>query len=652
MEMMMFDQTIIKKMLEASYAYYVIGRPIMSDLEYDGLVELVRNQEPDHPILYKIGHPPSNAWKASKHKLPMGSLNKCNTEEEFRKWVKRLEDSYLDGKPAELLIQVKLDGLSVSLEYENGIFVKGTTRGDGVEGEDISANIKLMNKHVMTAGNLTGAIRAEILLSRDNFHRINSILPDRDKYENPRNAAAGICRRLDGRFCEYLFMISYDILSEESSTLNEIEKVKRIEELGFQIPKAVIGDVDTIVEAYNKIKEHRKEIIMDIDGTVIKIVDTGILKVAGIAAGKPRAQIAWKFDPPGSATTFLNEIWDVGRTGVVTPLALLSPVKIEGSTIKRATLHNIAEIARLGIGRGDLVMVVKANDIIPKIISVIEHKGKPIIIPTKCPSCGSPLENDGTRLTCNNDDCSVKNFYRIMNWIKVTKIEQIGEALAQALRGAGKLSSIAALYALKKEDISRLEGWGDQSAGMVMDNIDGTRTLKPEIFLSAIGIPSISNRTAEDLVKAFGSLEGVIKATREEIAGLKGFSDVSATTIHDGLRKFMPEIETLLQIIKLGTNAPQGILSGASFCFTGAMDQPRAFYQKLVEAKGGRNLSTVTKDLTYLVCNENKGSSKSVKAIKFGVQVITEAQFIDMVGEIPLKIESKSKIEMASLFED
>jgi DNA ligase (NAD+) len=645
-------EPFIQKILEAKHAYYTLGKPIMSDQEYDGFITMIESIEPDHPILNMIGSNPSPLWKSAKHHIPMGSLLKVNTEQEFRAWAERLLNQYPEG--VIFVIQLKLDGLSISLDYVNGVFVRGVTRGNDNEGEDITPNIRRMKDHLESIPGFTGSVRAEILLSRSDFDRINSVLPNDDKYENPRNAAAGISRRLDGRFCQYLFMMAYNFVSPDFFSKTESIKVETLKKLGFRATHVVVGNVDAMVEAYNKIKEMRKELTVDIDGTVIKVDNIDIFETAGYVGGKPRAHIAWKFDPPGAATILNEVIWDVGRTGVVTPVGIVEPVKIEGSTITRVTLHNVAEIIRLNVKIFDVVMLIKANDIIPKITSVIETKetNPPIVIPTHCPRCGSLLENDGTRLFCRNDQCYGKNLFRIMNWVKVTDIEQLGESLVKVLYSEEKLNSIADIYGLTVESISKLEGWGQSSAETIIENINGTRTLKPETFLAGIGIPTISHRTAEELLKAFKTVDGVLLATHEQICALKGFSDVSATAVIEGLRKFEGEIRKLMEIIKLGEDKKEGKLSGKSFCFTGAMANPRTYYQKLVTDHGGRNMSTVTKDLMYLVCNEDKGSSKSVKARKFGTQIISEQEFLEMVGEENVLSKSEYKIEMPSLFDE
>jgi DNA ligase (NAD+) len=364
----------------------------------------------------------------------------------------------------------------------------------------------------------------------------------------------------------------------------------------------------------------------------------------GITRNRPKAQRAWKFEPPGAATIFKKETWEVGRTGVVTPLAHLEPVLIDGSEIKKATLHNIAEINRLKIGRGDIVMVIKAGDIIPKITKVLTHMNDPISIPEKCPSCGSDLTNDSIKLICENDFCPQKIFYRILNWIKVTKIEEFGESLAEKLSKAGKLTKILDIYRIQEEDIAELDKWGETSAKKVLDNIDKTYTLTPVVFLTALGIPGISESTSEELLKAFGTLENLMDKNVEEIKALKGFSDISANNIVSGLLKYKPDITELLKVLTI-EEEKKGILDGKSFCFTGSMSKPRTYYQNLVKKHGGINKNSVVKDLFFLVCNEDKGSKKSEKADKYHIPIINEKTFCQMINEPIESLIPESKIE-------
>lgn len=630
-------QTVINRLIIADSAYETTGHPIMTDEEYDPLRALAEEHSPNHPYFEKVGHNVSSSWKKADHNISMGSLEKVHTEEEFFKWASKFKPDTI------FALQYKLDGLSISLDYDTKL-VKAITRGDGTIGENILNNINLMSGFKKEIPNFIGSVRAEIILLKKLFEDINSVLSEDNKYSNARNAASGISRRLDGKYSQYLQLIFYDI----TEPLNEQYKIKRLKKLGFETPHQVVGDKNKIADIFKTIGVLRTELPFDIDGIVIKVDSHEIQEDMGSVRKRPKAQIAWKFEPPGAATVFNTETWEVGRTGVNTPLAHLEPVIIDGSEVKKATLHNIAEIKRLGIGRGDIVKVVKAGDIIPKIIKVLTHMGNPIEIPTTCQSCKSKLQNDGIKLMCVNDDCPQKIFYRILNWVKVTKIDEFGESLANKLSEAKKLNKIYDIYRLQEEDISEIGKWGETSAKKVMANIDKTYTLTPTVFLSALGIPGISEGTSEELIKAFSTIENLIEKNIEDIKVLKGFSDISASNVVLGLIKYKAEIEELLKIITV-EEEKKGVLNKLIFCFTGSMVHSRDYYQKLVKTHGGTNKSSVIKNLSFLVCNKDKRSSKSQKAEKYGVQIIDEKTFLDMVGELDSKPESKEKLEIISV---
>jgi DNA ligase (NAD+) len=627
---------ILQKLLDLKKSYYHGNGSPLTDQEYDALEDLLRGKDPNNSFFSSVGYCCPSVWPQTSHSIPMGSLFKINETEEFIKWGMKFKDELL-------CLQYKFDGLSVSLDYVEGLFEKAITRGNGFSGEIISPNVIMMRGFKFKLPEkFTGSIRAEIVLYKSYFGQVNIASPD--KYANPRNAAAGITRRLDGKFSQYLTLMCYDI----TDLLDEQEKIDKLKKWGFFVTPCYTGSAEELINRFRSLKEIRESIDYNIDGAVIKICSRIVQNKLGFVDNRPKGQIAWKFDPPGAVTTLLNVTWDVGRTGIITPRAWVEPVEIEGTIVKKSTLHNIAEISRLKIGIEDLVMLVKRGDIIPKITKVIEHKGHPIEIPTHCPCCQADLINDGIKLMCPNDACPRKNFNRILNWIKVTEIDTFGESLAEELSLAGKLNKIADIYKITKQNISGIEGWGDLSADTIIKNIDKTKKLKPTVFLTAIGIPKISGSTAEELLKAFGSIDSLMNKTVEDIIKLKGFSDVSANTVVSGMLKYKDEIHELLNIIILEAKEVSGKLSGMSFCFTGAMDQPRSFYQKLVEKNGGKNLSTVTKEMTYLVCNENKGSSKSLKAEQFGVKTISEKEFLDIVG---VEIQKPEKvIESFSLF--
>jgi DNA ligase (NAD+) len=639
---------IAKKILEADTVYYNTGHSNMSDQEYDSLKTLLKQMDPEHPLFSKVGNSPkASPWEKASHQIPMGSLDKANTLEEFETWAQKYQEE-------TFVLEPKLDGLSLSMVYEKGIFEQALTRGDGIEGEDISVNVRNMkNFRDVLKQEYSGALRCEIILPAAYLEQINSILPEADQYENCRNAASGISRRLYGRFTQYLQLMYYDV----GLSINEDEKIIFIRSLGLDTVVYSIGDKNAIISAYNQLKEARKSLPYKIDGSVIKINSWLKQYELGIKNNRPKGQIAWKFDPPGSATTLLRVSWEVGRTGVVTPLGHVFPVLIDGSTISNVTLHNVAEISRLNLGINDIVMLVKCGDIIPKITSVIEHKWTKISIPTDCPSCGAPLDNDGIRLFCRSDVCPAKNHFRIMNWIKVVGIDNLGEATIETLENpldeaSPQIKAIKDIYSLTLPIIASVTG-GDKSAEKIFNNIQGTKTLPLQKFLAGIGIPSLSIKTAEDLVKNFKTIDKILAVTIDDLNKIKGYSDISSAILVKGLYEFKKEILDLLTVIKVDTiKQGNGKLSGMAFCFTGAMASSRPYYQGLVTKNGGRNDSTVTKTTSYLVCNENKGSSKSLKAEKLGVKIITEQGFLDLLGEIIIPRGQHPILKTYSLFDE
>ena len=359
---------LIKKLIEARQAYYA-GEPIMTDQEYDGLEERARQKDPDDPFFATVGHALASAWQKANHQIPMGSLEKVHTQENFLKWTAKF--------PGELFImEFKMDGLSLSLDYEEEAFTRAITRGDGFIGEEITPNVRLMRGFKEKIKGYSGSVRAEIVLFKDDFERINASLPEKDRYSNPRNAAAGISRRLDGLYSKYLTLITYDL----DSPIDESAKLNELNVMGFNTTEFVLGKVEDMIKAFERFRELRSKLLFCIDGVVVKINSYTAQQALGVVDNRPKSQKAWKFDPPGAATPFLKETWDVGRTGVVTPLGHVEAIEIDGSIVRKVTLHNIAEIERLGLCRGDLVLLVKAGDIIPQIISVVDPA-------YTCPEC-------------------------------------------------------------------------------------------------------------------------------------------------------------------------------------------------------------------------------------------------------------------------
>jgi DNA ligase (NAD+) len=376
----------VQKLIQADEAYYNTGHSTMEDQEYDSLRAFVKQNDPDHPYFDRVGNKPSSLWKKATHEIPMGSLEKVHTEEDFLKWAGKF------GEDEVFISQPKVDGLSLEQLFDQGQFVQAITRGDGQVGEDITPNVALMsgfrtpelnvNEVMHPEIDLKGpySTRCEVILPKKDLERINSTITEKkDQYKNCRNASSGISRRLDGKFCKYLALKYYDILL--STPLDENEKMDILKGMLLPTVPYYVGNGGHMVTLYNKLKGMRESLPYGIDGMVIKINSWKKQQELGVVKGRPKGQIAWKFDPPSAATLLLSVTWEVGRTGVITPLGHVEPVEIDGSLISKVTLHNIAQIRKLGIGIDDTIMLLKAGDIIPFVEKVID----PIYI---CPECG------------------------------------------------------------------------------------------------------------------------------------------------------------------------------------------------------------------------------------------------------------------------
>lgn len=364
----------VQKLVLADDAYYNTGHSIMEDQEYDSLREFVKQYDPNHPYFEQVGNKPSSLWEKATHEIPMGSLEKVHTEEDFLKWAAKF------GEDEVYISQPKIDGSSLGQKYEENLFKQGITRGDGKIGEDISPNVEKMHGFGKLCSIGTFSTRCEIVLPKDDLVRINSTIPEKkDQYKNCRNATSGISRRLDGKYCKYLALKYYDLLTDEP--MDENVKMDTLKEMFLPTVPYYLGKASHMVELYKKLKAARESLPYGIDGMVIKINSWKKQQELGVVKGRPKGQIAWKFDPPSAATILLEVTWEVGRTGVITPLGHVEPVEIDGSLISKVTLHNIAQIRKLGIGIDDTIMLLKAGDIIPFVEKVID----PIYI---CPECG------------------------------------------------------------------------------------------------------------------------------------------------------------------------------------------------------------------------------------------------------------------------
>lgn len=619
--------------LTAYKASYYAGEAEISDEAYDALEDELRRLAPAHPFLARVGTPEvAEAWEKARHEIPMGSLNKVTNDEELREWLERC-NTLLAKEEAEpidddLYVAEKLDGISLELIYRDGVFSDGITRGDGEIGERITPNVARMRgvppriKHEGTV-----SVRGEIILR----------LSDKEKhfqdYASPRNAAAGTARRLDGQLNEHLTVLCYDI-TEEVELQTEVEKFELLRELGFATPNTYAGDIDEVLGIYRRYQDgYREELDYEIDGLVVRANELRRQGLLGELNHRPRAAVAFKFASPRKVSRVKSISWETGPSGRVTPLAEVEPVELVGATVRRASLHNMANVRRLGIGIGDEVLVSRRNDVIPYIEEVTQKEGDEAVPPERCGVCDAELEIDGEYLLCRNDLCPARVEGRIHNWIDAIGALEWGDKLVATLVRREMVKEPLDLYRLTVDDIAGLERHGKKSAQNALDQLHGRLPLALETFLTALGIEKFSTQTARLIVNAgYDDLDKLFAATVEELAAIKGLGEIKAKNIVEGLARRREEIERLREGgIEPVVGDAAGPLSGKTFAITGTHDRPRKELVGLIEDHGGRVLSGVTKELDYLIIADPAStSSKAQKARRY------ETELIDAEGLVAL----------------
>ena len=617
---------------------YYNGEAEISDAEFDKLWDELKALNPSDPILQKVGADSGNFEKA-EHIMPMGSQEKAADPEQFLQWAsKHIYDRYL--------VEYKLDGASLELQYRNGYLVKAVTRGNGSIGDDITENAKKMsgvNAAIYKDGELvpfTGGIRGEVIMTHE-VHK--TYFADK---ANCRNAANGLMKRKDGKGSEYLKLIVYDALStDEKKWFNcEEEKIKWLMDCGFNVVRLVICKTPDRVIAYRaKVMEERKSLEYDIDGLVVK---ESAINLTDASRARPDRQIAFKFSLEEAVSTLRKVEWSISGS-TYTPVAVFDEVELNGTKVQRASLANPDTLRKLDVKIGSHVVVVKRGEIIPKIESVVEEadiQTVPVDFPCVCEVCGTKLVDEGSRLYCPNRDCSKRILHQLLKYQSVVDIRDLGETLITQLFNDKRVRSISDLYSLQIEDLipyflndeSIEKDKKSLGAEKVYKSIQSHRSLRLQTFLAGFDIEGFGETQAEKLVKSgFDTLEKMLNATVDQISNVYGFAEISAKTIVDGLKENAGEMRSLIEnnIITIKAEGG-GKLSGLSFCFTGELvTMKRLDAEKLVKDNGGSPKSSVTKDLSYLVTNDtSSGSSKNEKARKFDVKVISEKEFLELVN--------------------
>jgi len=615
---------LAKEISSHNYAYYTLSKPEVSDQVYDAKHDELRKLCPHHPLVTGHGAEWSAKLKKVPHEVPMGSLNKVNLPEEFEEWANR---DCKDHK--KFLGTEKLDGLSVSLKYEKGKFVQGLTRGKDGIGEDITINVKLMQGVPASIDkNFTGHVRGEIVLFKS---VLKQHFPD---LKTARNGASGIARRLDADGVDKLNVICYKIEGEDFST--ELESFERLDELGFDTPNYKVANTAGTIKMWNTYKDKtREKLDYEIDGLVFTVNDCAAQYAMGDKGRGPAGAMAFKFDPPGAITIIRDIIWQVGSTGRITPVAVFDEVDLLGAMTTRASLYNQAYIDELGIEIGAKVLVIKANDVIPRVEEVISSPGT-AKSPKVCPECGGKVEQFGEYTVCTNkDECPPQLLGRVSTWIKELGVLEWGDKIIQKMFDAGIVSDVPDIYELTVDDICKLDKMGKRSAEVLLKELDKFREIPLYNLIGGLGIENVATSTTKKIMKAgYDSLDAMHDLTVSDIESISGFGYTKAVAFVEGLKDNKDRIQDILKSGVTIKAKVQGSLSGKSFCFTQSCpDYGRKELMKIVEDGGGEVEKSAKKGVSFLVLQaESKATSKVTAAKKNGVQILTYDKFLSMAG--------------------
>jgi DNA ligase (NAD+) len=611
------------KIFQARDDYYN-GTPTVSDKIFDAWVDELRLLDPTSKAVTAIGSPiaPSE-WKKAKHQIPMGSLDKVNLPDELSKWAKDMANG------EKLFVTEKLDGLSIEVIYEDGSLHQAITRGDGETGEDITVNVaKMGGVHSHLKHKFTGSLRGEIIMKKS-VHKKHFA----DK-ANPRNAASGTSKRLDGVGVEHLDILFYQVLGDVDFK-TEAKQFNWLEQQGLNTPNFwTFNDAAEVNSHWREYQDkERDKLDYDIDGLVIRVNDMAKQIALGDKDLRPKGAIAFKFDNEARESVIRDIIWQVGNSGRITPVAVVDPVQLVGATVTRASIYNMSYIEELKLDIGATVLVARANDVIPRIEELIKGTGKVAKPPTSCPECNGVIRMDGENLVCTNTDyCRAQIIGRIKNWIKELNLLEWGDTLVEKLVDAKLINDIADLYMLKVDDIANLDRLGEKTAKKVLDILEANKVIPLEVFLGALSIPMIGQSTIKaimnegcDTLERFGQLGA---AQFEQVPGV---GPTKAKFLADGLRHNQNLILRLMNHVKIKDKVI-GTLTGKSVCFTGSMKNKRPLLEKMAADAGADVKSSVGKGLTYLIiADPNSTSSKAVAARKLGTKLISEDDFLELV---------------------
>lgn len=637
--------------------YYVDDAPAISDYEYDMLMQQLKALEKEHPELItpdsptqRIGGPALSKFEPVHHQVPLESLTDVFSVDELFAFGERM-DSMLPGHHS-YTVEPKIDGLSMSLEYENGIFVRGATRGDGVTGEDVTENLRTVRSLPLRIENAPERliVRGEVYMSRAVFNELNAQreINGEKLLANPRNAAAGSIRQLDPKIaasrkldiiCFNMQYSSDDIYASHAQTLDAMKA------MGFPVvPYMKYDSIRDCVERIEWLGEYRDELPYDMDGAVIKIDSLEQRTALGSTAKAPRWAVAFKYPPEKKESKVLDVIVQVGRTGVLTPKVIVEPVRLAGTTVSAATLHNQDNIDRLDLRIGDTVVLQKAGEIIPEVLSVNKDKRPegtvPFVMPSVCPECGSPVvrDEDGAALRCTSPECPAQRLRNIAHFAsrEAMDIEGLGISVCESLINNGLVSSAADLYYLEQDKIAELERMGDKSAANLIAAIERSKSAGLARLLCAFGIRQVGQKAAKVLAGSFEDLDALIAADAEQLTAIPDIGGITAGFITEWFS--LPQSQHLIGRLRAAgvdftshEEKRDDRFAGLTFVLTGTLsDFTRDEASAIIESFGGKASSSVSKKTSYVLAGENAGS-KLTKAEGLGIKIISEADFAEMI---------------------
>lgn len=650
-------EQLCKQAEQHNFNYYVLDDPTIEDDEYDRLMRRIKEIEAENPEIVSESSPTQhvggyaiNTFEKVTHEVQMGSLQDVFSEGELYEFDERVKKAV--GK-AVYCVEPKIDGLSVSLEYKDGVFVRGSTRGDGFVGEDITKNLKTIKSIPMVLSEKIPFIevRGEVYMPKADFEKLvrKQLENDEQPAKNPRNAAAGSLRQKDSRVTASrgldIFVFNLQRIEGRELTCHS-ESLDYMKSLGFNVIDGykTFDNIEDAVSRIMEIGENRQSYSYDIDGAVIKVDNFELRNELGSTAKVPKWAVAFKYPPEEKETKLLDIEINVGRTGALTPVAVFEPVWLAGTTVSRAVLHNQDYIDSKDIRIGDIIAVRKAGDIIPEVVRSVSHaeNSEPFIIPHICPVCHGKAERaeDEAVIRCVNIDCPAQLLKNIEHFASrpAMNIDGLGEAVVKQLVENRLISTVADLYSLQQQDLEMLPGFAKVSASKLIANIENSKTNSPDRLLFALGIKGIGQKNAQLLMKHFGSIEKLSETSPEEISAVENFGDILANNIFTALHE--PHMTELIERLKsYGVNTvyksdvKSDKLAGLIFVITGTLpDMTRDEAKTLIEQNGGKCSGSVSRKTSYVLAGEEAGS-KLTKAQQLGVTVISQQQLIEMIGE-------------------